>query len=513
MKQFFFIHLRLIVAVVVVLAVLGAAWWYISSNASPAVGSYTVTRGNVAAALDEPGTVAAEDKTNLSFQEAGQIAHVYVQEGDAVSAGAALADLDSASLQANVQEADAAVAAVQAKLDALRTGATPQEIAISQTALTSAEQTLANSYVSVPTTIEGAYASANDAVRNQLATFFTNPESANPQLTFSVSDSQVAIDISSERLQASSELNTWQAEDQHIASGAPPSTLDTLLQNTLAHLAVAKTLLTTALNAVVDANNVNLAAIYKTDVTTGLNEVNSSVGSVNALAQTIASQEAAVAQAQAGLGLTTASSTAQAIEEQQAAVEQAQAALAAAQVALNNASLDAPFPGTVQNLTAQVGEVVAPGMPVLSLVNNNGLKIETYVSEADVAKIKVRDAAQVTLDAFGTAAAFPATVTTVDSAETQVNGVPSYLVTLHFTTAEPQVKDGMTGNVRVVLGEDDNVIMVPSGLVLNEGNQYFVLEKTATGTAQKQVQIGLVGDNGTTEITSGANVGDTLVNF
>jgi hypothetical protein len=150
---------------------------------------------------------------------------------------------------------------------------------------------------------------------------------------------------------------------------------------------------------------------------------------------------------------------------------------------------------------------------VLTLVNNGGLKIETYVSEADVAKIKVRDAAQVTLDAFGTALAFPATVTAIDSAETQVNGVPSYLVTLHFTNAEPQVKDGMTGNIHIVLGEDDNVITVPSGLVLNEGNQYFVLTKTATGTAQKQVQIGLVGGNGTTEITSGVNVGDTLVNF
>ncbi len=167
----------------------------------------------------------------------------------------------------------------------------------------------------------------------------------------------------------------------------------------------------------------------------------------------------------------------------------------------------------MQNLTAQVGQVVSPGAPVLSLVNNGGLKIETYVSEADVAKIKVGDTAQVTLDAFGTGTAFSATVTTVDSAETQVNGVPSYLITLHFTNAEPQVKDGMTGNVHIVLAEDDNVIAVPSGLVLNEGNQYFVLVKTPAGTEQKQVQIGLVGDNGTTEITSGVSEGDTLVNF
>ena len=98
---------------------------------------------------------------------------------------------------------------------------------------------------------------------------------------------------------------------------------------------------------------------------------------------------------------------------------------------------------------------------MLSLVNNGGLKIQTYVSEADVAKIKVGDTANVTLDAFGTDTVFPATVTTIDSAETQVSGVPSYLVTLHFVDSEPQVKDGMTGNIHVILAEDDNVIAVP----------------------------------------------------
>ena len=61
----------------------------------------------------------------------------------------------------------------------------------------------------------------------------------------------------------------------------------------------------------------------------------------------------------------------------------------------------------------------------------------------------------------------------------------------------------MTGNVHIVLAEDDNVLVVPSGLVMNEGNQYFVLVKTTAGTAKKQVEIGCFGANGTTEITSG----------
>lgn len=191
---------------------------------------------------------------------------------------------------------------------------------------------------------------------------------------------------------------------------------------------------------------------------------------------------------------------------------QAQAAAASAQVALDHASLVAPFSGTVQNLTAQVGQVVSPGAPVMSLINNSGLKIETYVSEKDVANIQAGDAAVVTLDAFGTGTTFPATVTTVDAAQSQVNGAPAYLVTLHFTNPDSRLKDGMTGNVHIIEAEHDNVTEVPSDLVINNNGSYFVLVQNGSTAVQKQVQVGLIGAS-TTEITSGLNVGDQINSF
>ena len=311
------------------------------------------------------------------------------------------------------------------------------------------------------------------------------------------------------------DLNAWQGELASTTANASDPALEAAFRNALDRLSPVHDLTNEAMTALTDEVNFSPTALsaYKISATTGLNEVNAAITEVSNAEQAIASEKDAVLQAQAQLDLTKSSSTPQAIEEQQAVVAQAKAAVSSAQVALDNATLAAPFPGTVQNLTAQVGQVVLPGAPVLSLVNNGGLKIETYVSEADVAKINVRGTAQVTLDAFGTSTVFPATVTTIDSAETQVNGTPSYLVTLHFTGAESKVRDGMTGNVHLVLAEDDNVIVVPSRLVIANGNQYFVLVKTATGNEKRQVQVGLVGDNGMTEITSGLAENDTLTNF
>ena len=108
----------------------------------------------------------------------------------------------------------------------------------------------------------------------------------------------------------------------------------------------------------------------------------------------------------------------------------------------------------------------------MSLINNSGLKIQAYVSEKDVANVKPGDAADITLDAFGTGTTFPATVTTVDAAQTQVNGSAAYLVTLHFTNPNGQIKDGMTGNAHIIEAEHDNVIAVPSSLVINDAGSY-----------------------------------------
>ena len=166
----------------------------------------------------------------------------------------------------------------------------------------------------------------------------------------------------------------------------------------------------------------------------------------------------------------------------------------------------------MQNLTAQVGQVVSPGAPMMSLVNSSGLKIQAYVSEKDVANVKSGDAAAVTLDAFGTGTTFPATVTTVDAAQTQVNGASAYMVTLHFTNPNSQIKDGMTGNVQIIEAEHDNVIAVPSNLVINDDGSYFVLKQNGSTADKVPVQIGLVGAS-TTEITAGLNVGDQINSF
>jgi HlyD family secretion protein len=496
----FFIKNYIVVGVVVVLAAGGGAYWYVHTAMPPTFGTITVGKGNVIESVDEAGNVLAENSAVMSFQEGGQIAHVSVSEGSQVSAGAVLADLDTAQLNAAVQQANAGLAAAQAQLDQLASGTRPQQITIDESAVTSADQSLGIA-------VGNAYSASDDAVRNQIDNMFANPQSNNPTFLVPDNNSQIINNITSQRLQIGAALTQWYTALNATSTGFDPSSLSAMAATDLQQIQSYINQISLVVNSATSGSTLtpSLLAEYKGEVATARAEIEASISAVSG-------DQSALTAAQNVLSLAQAGSTPQAIEAQQAAVAQAQAAVASTQVALDNASLVAPFSGTVQNLTAQVGQVVSPGVPMMSLINSSGLKIEAYVSENDVAKIKPGDTANVTLDAFGTGTIFPATVTTVDAAETQVNGSAAYLVTLYFTNPNAQIKDGMTGNVNIIEAEHDNVIEVPSNLVISDGDNYFVVVQNGKSTAQVPVQIGLVGTS-TTEILSGLNVGDTINNF
>ena len=246
-------------------------------------------------------------------------------------------------------------------------------------------------------------------------------------------------------------------------------------------------------------------AQYKEEIATARAEVTEAV-------EAVAGAESGLTNAQNQLVLAQAGSTPQSIQAQNAVVLQAQAGLSSAEVALQQATLVAPFSGVVTNLTAQIGQVVSPGSPLLTLTNNSGLKIDAYVSETDIANVRGGDRANVTLDAYGSGTIFPATVSTIDTTQTMVNGTPAYLVTLHFSKSNTQVTDGMTGNAQIITAEHDNVVEVPSNLIIQNGSSSFVL--VASGTAQQEVpvMVGISG-NGMTEITSGVSAGQQIASF
>src|SRR5262245_45331445 len=80
-----------------------------SSTAGTTIATTTVASGSLVASVAGSGTVAAAQSLDLAFQPSGTVTQVLVKEGDTVSAGQALAQLDTRDLELQLASAQAAL--------------------------------------------------------------------------------------------------------------------------------------------------------------------------------------------------------------------------------------------------------------------------------------------------------------------------------------------------------------------------------------------------------------------
>jgi len=193
----------------------------------------------------------------------------------------------------------------------------------------------------------------------------------------------------------------------------------------------------------------------------------------------------------------------------------AQAAkVAQAQAVIAEDTLTSPIDGIVTQEDPNVGEYMAPGQGGFA-VQNSGFKVEAYVAEADIAKVAVGDLASSTLDAYGAYVNFPEQVTAIDPAETVLEGVPTYKVTLQFVSPDSRIKSGMTSNLEILTHEVDNVLEVPYRALLITSTSTSARVVSANGQTYSSVPVttGLKGTDGNIEITSGLKEGDKVVTY
>ncbi len=263
--------------------------------------------------------------------------------------------------------------------------------------------------------------------------------------------------------------------------------------------AQAKQTLDNAASAVTDAQNQQTATLMKDQqaIVTAQRQLETAETS---LKSTIASNAAASSPA-----------TASDIAQQQASIVTAQVAVSTAQKGVDDTTLVAPAAGTVSAVNGAVGEAVASGGTTgfITLVNLSSLQVKAAFSETDAAKVQVGQTASVSFDAL-TNQTFTGKVVAIDSASTVTSNVVTYNVTVSLDSSSPQVKEGMTATVDVTVAEKDGVLVLPASAVTGRGQTATVTVRTASGDEQKQVTIGLRGDDNV-EIASGLSAGDVVV--
>ncbi len=191
----------------------------------------------------------------------------------------------------------------------------------------------------------------------------------------------------------------------------------------------------------------------------------------------------------------------------QATLDNAKISVDVAQRNLDKASIYAPFDGLVSAVNFSAGDSAGSGTAV-SMVDLSNLQVKLTIAEIDVAKIKINQTAQMTIDALPNKT-YNAKVIAIGPVGTVTQGVVNYPVTVLITNADQDIKPGMTANLAVQVDRRDNVLVVPTRAVRSQGNQKTVTVLYKGQTILVPITTGLSNDT-QIEITSGLQEGDVL---
>lgn len=501
----------IIAAAIVALVVL---FFVLRGGSKKAVATIPVTRGDITEVVSVTGNTTPLQSVSLGFQNTGTIAEVNAAVGDSVYAGELLAEESTQDLAAQRAQAQATLQTQQAKLEALKAGSTPQDIATSQTAVTVAQQSLSNVYATVGDVSRDSYLKGVDSVRTQLNALFANAEFSNASLTYSTTDSQSATLATHNRPITGAMLDAWQKEESNVDSLNAPTDLEAAINTNLAHLATIRALLAevskTLDNATGDVGATTIAA-YKTSVGTANSEINTATKNLNTLLQNIASAKVSVTQAQSELALKQSGTRPEDIDAQAAQVAVAQASIQSINAKIANSEIISPISGVITQFDAKVGQIGTPGVSLISIISKSGFEVDVEVPETDIGKVAVDNAVDMTFDAFPNES-FTGKVFYVDPAETIDQGAVNYKVKISFDKPDPRMKSGLTSNITIETKTDKNVLIVPQYALVQNDSGTFVQKVTNGVATNTPVTIGIQDQSGNAEVLSGVNEGDQILN-
>ncbi|MDW8351830.1 MAG: efflux RND transporter periplasmic adaptor subunit [Anaerolineae bacterium] len=446
--------------------------------------------GTLTATVSATGNIEPEAEVRLTFQQPGTVAEIFFEQSDTVKKGDVIARLDTTDLelalaqaQASLDQAKSALAQAEMAVENAKvqeiiamanysrtvSGARPSEINAARAALAAAQANL-DKLKAGPTpedlaAAEAALRNAEAALRQAQSAY----DIAYKRDPAGIGASPAALQLE----QATNNYNSAKAQYDKIAAGADAAQIKAAEQQVLSARANLDRLLTPARQFDLDQAEAQL-------------------------------RQARLQMKNAEIQVASAKNQVRLAEIQ---VKQAQRRL-------EQAMLKSPIDGVIAALNVKVGEAVgAGGQPAVVVVDLSRYHIDITVDEIDIAKVKVGQEVNVTLDSLP-GVEVKGKVARISPTSKLVNGVVSYDVRVEVEkAADVELRSGMTANASIVLDRREGVLLAPNWAVRrdrNTGKTFLTLRVNDQQVTEVEVKTGLRND-AFSEILSGAKAGDVVV--
>lgn len=194
-------------------------------------------------------------------------------------------------------------------------------------------------------------------------------------------------------------------------------------------------------------------------------------------------------------------------DQAKGAVDQAQGAVHSAKTVAGEAGVTAPFAARVVERLVEVGDMAAPGRPLVRLESLEGRRLWLSVREADIGRLELDQRVPVTLDSRADNGMIEGTVVEI---------VPSadpatHTFTVKVDLGSADLPSGISGRAAIP-GDAVERIIIPETAVHRRGGLELVIVRADDGSARtRAVTTGAAVADGQVELLSGIKAGDIVV--
>ncbi len=166
--------------------------------------------------------------------------------------------------------------------------------------------------------------------------------------------------------------------------------------------------------------------------------------------------------------------------------------------------LDVPYDGTITEVMVHEGDNVKAKTPLFTVAKLNKMKIRIWLSDEERMEIKKGMTAYATVGDK----TFVGKVADLSIAVDPMK--QAFYADVIFNNAYRQILPGLTANVKVVVYENDNAIVVPRNLIFRDNSGQYVFVAKGSEAVKRYVTVkNQSGIN--SEIALGLNAGDLLI--
>jgi RND family efflux transporter MFP subunit len=194
-------------------------------------------------------------------------------------------------------------------------------------------------------------------------------------------------------------------------------------------------------------------------------------------------------------------------EQARGAVEQAEGAVRAASSVADESAVRAPFAARVVETLAEVGDLAAPGRPLVRVESLEGQQMWLNVRENDLGRVAVGDELEMRLYARPDLGAITGDI--LEITPSADSGTHTFIV--KASLGKTDIPSGFSGRA-TISGDITERLVVPIGAVHRRGGLELVIVRAADGSARtRAVTTGGALADDRIEILSGLDAGESVV--